>query len=147
MYLLYESGHQELRGFFADGLALFFIEAAEPLGDRPGRRLDVQGMLGDFPRDPRHVRGPPGEDVAVVPKEVDERTFLLVEERRPIRTRLEASVASICMSFVSSADLKVPELAFGASGAPCWVAPLRSSANSLVAAKADASSQLACSHA
>jgi hypothetical protein len=68
----------------------------------------------------------------------------LLESADPIRTHLEASAVSSDTFFVSSVDLKVPELAFRASGAPCCVAPFRSSASSLAAASADASLQLAC---
>jgi hypothetical protein len=71
----------------------------------------------------------------------------LSESHALIRTHLEAFAVSRGTFFMSSADLKVPELAFEVSGAPCWVAPFRSSTTSLVAASVDASLQLECSHA
>lgn len=40
-------------------------------------------MLGDFPWDPRHVRGPPSENVVISLEEVDKGAFLFDGERRP----------------------------------------------------------------
>lgn len=82
VYLPYESGRQKLPDLFADGLVLFFIKTSEPMGDRPGHRLDVQIVLGDLPWDSKHICRLPGKDVTVVPEEDDERTFLLVREHR-----------------------------------------------------------------
>ena len=38
-------------------------------------------MLGDLPRDARHIQGFPRKDVFVVAEEVDERAFLFRGER------------------------------------------------------------------
>ena len=38
--------------------------------------MDLQGMLGDLPRNARHVRGFPRKDVFIAVEEVDERAFL-----------------------------------------------------------------------
>ena len=41
-----------------------------------GAWMDLQGMLGDLPRDAWHIRGFPRKDIFVVAEEVDERAFL-----------------------------------------------------------------------
>ena len=38
--------------------------------------MDLQGMLGDLPRNAWHIRGFPCKDVFVAVDEVDERAFL-----------------------------------------------------------------------
>ena len=43
--------------------------------------MDLQGVLGDFPRDAWHVRGFPREDVYVSAEEADERAFLFRGKR------------------------------------------------------------------
>jgi hypothetical protein len=63
----------------------------------------------------------------------------LSESTAPTRTRLEESATSSDTFFVYLADLKVQELAFGASGAPCRVAPFCSSTSSFATASADVS--------
>jgi hypothetical protein len=78
-----ESHRHESRYLFAYGLAFFFIKAAKPLGHRPGRWLDIQGVFNKFPRDSRHVCGLPGEDVAISLEEVDKGVFLFVGECCP----------------------------------------------------------------
>jgi hypothetical protein len=83
VYFSYKSCGEELCDLLIDGLALFLIEAAKPLGDWPSHRRDVLGALGDFPWDPWHVHGLLGEDVTVSLEEIDERAFLFVGERRP----------------------------------------------------------------
>jgi hypothetical protein len=47
----------------------------------------------------------------------------LSESTAPIRMHLDVSAMSIGTFFISSVDLKVPDLAFRVSRAPCWVAP------------------------
>ena len=54
-YFLDESGRQELLHLLADGPALLLIESAQALLHQSGAGLDVQGVLGDFPRYARHV--------------------------------------------------------------------------------------------
>jgi hypothetical protein len=83
VYFPYEPYCQELGDLFVDGLALFFVEAVELLGEWSGRQLDVLGVLGDFYWDPQHVNGFPGKDVTVVLEEVDDRAFLFVGEHYP----------------------------------------------------------------
>ena len=41
-----------------------------------GARVDLQGMLGDFPWNAWHVRGFPHKDVSVGTEEADEHAFL-----------------------------------------------------------------------
>ena len=77
VYFLDKTGRQELSNFFADEPPLLLVEVAKALFDRPGARPDLHGMLGDFPRNPRHIRGFPCEEVSIGVEEVDERAFLL----------------------------------------------------------------------
>ena len=43
--------------------------------------MDLQGMLGDLPRNAWHIRGFPRKDVFVIAEEVDERAFLFRGKR------------------------------------------------------------------
>ena len=72
IHFLDESGHQKLCDLFVDGPALLLVKATQTLL----HRLDLQGVLGDFPRYAWHVRGFPREDIFVRAEEVDERVFL-----------------------------------------------------------------------
>ena len=80
MYLLDETGLLELLEFLANDLALLLIEASKALLDRPRPSPYLQGVLGDFSRYARHVRGTPRKHVGVRAEEVDERGFLFVVE-------------------------------------------------------------------
>ena len=79
-YLLDESGLQELVHLLADRPSLELVEAPQALLDRLGVRQDIKGVLGDLPRNARHVRGVPREDVCVGAEEVDEHHFLFSVE-------------------------------------------------------------------
>ena len=79
-YLLDESGLQKLVHLLADRPSLELVEAPQALLDRLGVRQDIKGVLGDLPRDARHVRGAPREDVSVGAEKVDEHHFLFVVE-------------------------------------------------------------------
>jgi hypothetical protein len=48
-----------------------------------GLRIDVEAVLNQLPRHSWHVRWLPREDVAVSPKEADERVFLVGVEACP----------------------------------------------------------------
>src|SRR5579859_7341918 len=74
--LLDEAGRQEFVYFLGDRLPFGVVEAAKSLLDRPRAELDVQGVLGDFPRYAWHVHGLPREYVEIRAEEVDERVFL-----------------------------------------------------------------------
>ena len=52
-------------------------------------------MLGDLPRDARHIRGFPRKDVFVVTEEVDERAFLFGGERGPDMDFFALEVAGV----------------------------------------------------
>ena len=52
------------------------VEVMQALFDWPRTRLDLQGMLGDFPWNSWHVQGFPRKDVSIGVEEVDERAFL-----------------------------------------------------------------------
>jgi hypothetical protein len=71
MNLLDESGLQQLVDHLADDLALFLVKAAQALFYRFGASSDLQGVLGDFPRYARHIRGTPRKDVDVCAEKVD----------------------------------------------------------------------------
>ena len=79
-YLLDESGLQKLVYLLTDRLSLELVEAPQALLDRLGVRQDIKGVLGDLPRDARHVREAPREDVSVGTEEVDEHHFLFAVE-------------------------------------------------------------------
>ena len=79
-YLLDESGLQKHVHLLADRLSLELVKAPQALLDRLGVRQDIKGVLGDLPRDARHIRGAPREDVSVGAEKVDEHHFLFVVE-------------------------------------------------------------------
>ena len=81
-YLLDESGRQQLVDLLPDGPALLLVESAQTLLHGHGASSDVQGVLGDFPRYARHVRGTPHEYVSISTEKVDEHCFLFVVEAR-----------------------------------------------------------------
>ena len=60
---------------------LLLVEAVQALPYMLRARVDVQGMLGDLPRDAWHIRGFPRKNVFVVTGDVDERAFLFGGER------------------------------------------------------------------
>jgi len=75
-YLLDESGRQQLVDLLPDGPALLLIESAQALLHGLGAGSDVQGVLGDFPRYARHVRGTPRKYIGIRAEKVDEHCFL-----------------------------------------------------------------------
>ena len=74
--LLDESGLQKLVHLLADHPLLELIEAPQALLDLLGVRQDIKGVLGNLPRDARHVRGAPRKDVSIGAEKVDEHHFL-----------------------------------------------------------------------
>ena len=76
IHLLDEAGGQKFVYFLGDRLPFGIVKAAKSLLDRPRAGLDVQGVLGDFPRYAGHVRGLPREYVEIRAEEVDELAFL-----------------------------------------------------------------------
>ena len=76
VYFLNKPDHQKLRNLLADGPAFLLIEAMQALLHWFGSWPDLQGMLNDFSRNARHVRGSPRKDVSVGAEEVDERACL-----------------------------------------------------------------------
>ena len=67
---------QEPGNLLTNGLASFFIEAAEKLLDRFKLGINIKSVLSEFPRYTWHVGGFPCKDVPVLTDELDERTFL-----------------------------------------------------------------------
>ena len=71
-----ESGRQDLGHLFTNGLAPFFIEAAEKLLDRFKLGINIKSVLSEFSRYTWHVRRLPCKDVPVLTDELDERALL-----------------------------------------------------------------------
>ena len=76
IYFHDEFGCKEPGDLISDNLPLVLREAAEGLLDRLRIRPDVQRVLGELPRNTRHVLGGPCEDVPILTEEVDELAFL-----------------------------------------------------------------------
>jgi hypothetical protein len=74
--LLDESGLQKLMNFLTDDLAFLLVEVEQALLHRFGAGPDLQGVLDDFPRYARHIRGTPHEYVGIRAEKVDEHCFL-----------------------------------------------------------------------
>ena len=79
-YLFDESGRQKFLQLLADRPALELVEASQALLHRLGVGSDIKGVLGDFPRYARHIRGAPRKDIYVGAEEIDEHHFLFVVE-------------------------------------------------------------------
>ena len=79
-YLLDESSLQKLVHLLADRPSLELVEAPQALLDQLRVWQDIKGVLGDLPRDARHVQGAPRKDVGVGAEEVDEHHFLFAVE-------------------------------------------------------------------
>ena len=76
MNLLDESSRQKLVDLLTNDLALLLVEVALALLHWSGTGLDLQGLLGDFPRYVGHVRGAPCKHVSVRIEKVDEHGLL-----------------------------------------------------------------------
>jgi hypothetical protein len=94
-YLLDESGLQKLVHLLADCPSLELVEAPQALLDRLGVRQDIKGVLDDLPRDSRHVRGAPREDVGVGMEKVNEHHFLFAAEGGADLQRLAVGVVRV----------------------------------------------------
>ena len=57
--------------------------------------MDLQGMLGDLPRNARHIRGLPCKDVFVITEEVNECAFLFGGEHGTDAYRFTFRVAGV----------------------------------------------------
>ena len=79
-YLLVESGRQKFLQLLTDRTALELVEASQALLHQLGVGSDIKGVLGDFPRYARHIRGAPRENVSVGAEKIDEHHFLLAVE-------------------------------------------------------------------
>ena len=94
-YLFDESGRQKFPQLLADRPALELVEASQVLLHRLGVGSDIKGVLGDFPRYARHVRGTPRKDICVGAEEIDEHHFLFVVEGGADLQRLVVGVARV----------------------------------------------------
>ena len=74
--LLDESSYQKLVDLLTNDLALLLVEAAQPLLHWLGTGSNFQGVLDNFPRYARHIRGTPCKHVGICTEKVDEHGFL-----------------------------------------------------------------------
>jgi hypothetical protein len=74
--LLDESGLQKLVNLLTDDVALLLVEAAQALLHRSGAGSDLQGVLVNFPRYARHIRGTPRKYIGIRAEKVNEHGFL-----------------------------------------------------------------------
>ena len=81
VYFPDETYRQQLRDLIADGPMFPLVEATQVLLHQLGAWPDLQGMLGDFSQNARHVRGFPRKDVSVGVEEANERAFLFGGKR------------------------------------------------------------------
>jgi len=93
--LLDESGHQKLVDPLTNDLALLLVESVQPLLHWLGTGSNFQGVLGDFPRYARHVRGTPCKHVGVCMEKVDEHSFLFGVEVGADRQHLAVGVVGV----------------------------------------------------
>ena len=76
MNLLDESGRQKLVDLLTNDLEIFFFEAAQALLHWLGTGSNLQGVLDNFPRYARHVRGTPYKHVSICMEKVDKHGLL-----------------------------------------------------------------------
>ena len=81
IHFLNKPDRQKLCNLLADGPTLLLIKVTQALLNQLRAWPDLQGMLGDFPRNAWHIRGFPRKDASVCEEEVDERAFLFGGER------------------------------------------------------------------
>jgi hypothetical protein len=74
---------KSLDGSLPRGPALFLVKASHALLDRPQTRLNVEGVLGDFPGDAWHFYRAPCKYILVASEEVDELAFLFGVQTSP----------------------------------------------------------------
>src|SRR5215216_1266640 len=72
----YEPNRQEPGYFFTNSLTPLFVKATKDLPDRLKLRINIKGVLNEFPRYTWHIRRFPCKDVPVPMDELDERAFL-----------------------------------------------------------------------
>jgi hypothetical protein len=78
-----------------DALALLLVEVAQALLHQFGAGSDLQGVLDDFPRYVRHIRGTPRKDVDICAEKVNEHCFLFGIEGGADAQRLSLWVSGI----------------------------------------------------
>ena len=100
--LLDESGRQKLVDFLVNDIALLLVEAAQLLLHWLGTGSNFQGVLGDFPRFARHVRGTPCKHVGVRMEKVDEHSFLFGVEVGADRQHLAVGVVRVERNLLGS---------------------------------------------
>jgi len=115
--ILDESGHQKLLDLLANDLALLLVESVQPLLHWLGTGSNFQGVLDDFPRYARHVRGTPCKHVSVCTEKVDEHSFLFGVEVGADRQRLTVGVVGVERDLLGSfCQLEAARMVFGLWG-------------------------------
>ena len=74
--LAYEFGLEESVDLYSDCLCPWLRQSPDCLIVWPCVAVDVECVLGEFPRNSWHVRRTPGENFPVLTEEFDEREFL-----------------------------------------------------------------------
>ena len=100
MNLLGESGRQKLVDLLANDLAFLLIEAAQALLHWLGTGLNLQGVLCNFLRYARHVRGTPCKHVGICTEKVDEHGFLFGVELGADRQHLVVTAVGVERDFL-----------------------------------------------
>ena len=95
MNLLDESGCQKLVDLLSNDLVLLLVEAAQSLLHWSRTGLDLKGVLDDFPRYARHIRGTPRKHVGICTEKVDEHDLLFGVEVGADRQHLAIRVVEV----------------------------------------------------
>jgi hypothetical protein len=85
-----------------DRSALLLVKAAQSLLHGFGAGLDIQGVLGDLPREAWHVQGTPRKHVVVCAETVDEHYFLFGIQGGADVHRLTVRAAGVEGEFLDS---------------------------------------------
>lgn len=117
MNLFDESDRQNLVNFLTDDPALLLIEVTQTLLHQLGPNLDLQGVLGDFPRYAMHISETPHKHVGIRAEKVDEHWLLFgakvgVDRQRLIVGAVGVKGDLLCVLYW----LEVPRMAFRLGG-------------------------------
>src|SRR3954467_3793940 len=89
--------------FGTDGLTLRLRKASQRLPNRLCIRVDIEGMLSEFPGNSWHIGRLPGEYLPALMEELDERAFLCFSEalRHVDSLALICRINLICLCLLS----------------------------------------------
>ena len=109
VYFLDESGHQKLCNLLADGPTLLLVEATHALLYRLEAWPDLQGMLGDFPRDAGMFEGFHAKMSLLARRRWTSALSYLEKSVVPIRSTLSSGLlGSMGISLMPSVGSKDP---------------------------------------